>query len=308
MLVSILMPMHNAQHYINETLDSIFDGEYQNIEVVIIDDGSTDDSLKIVKQYNDSRIRVVSGERNGIAMAFNRALALADGQLIMRCDADDLYATNRIFWQVAWLNKNLDYDGICSDFGVIDEGGDIINGELNDNLISGNITGELKNGKVRTHFCTYCIKKNILQSLNGCREYFITAEDIDLQLRLGEVANIWYENRVSYLYRLHDTSITHTQQNSQRIFYEEIAKVFQKQRLSNGIDDLEYGDPPIGPQNQEEKPNSAKEHIINMHHGMAWKLHRRKNKTQALRCLSKAFMLSPLNLTTWKYIVIIIVK
>ena len=308
MLVSILIPMRNAEPYIEKTLNSILKGSYEIIEIIVIDDGSIDDSLNIVKALNDSRVKVFSGACMGIASAFNRALDLSNGELVMRCDADDLYVDDRVSWQVAWLKRNSGYDGICCNFGVIDSSGDVINDVLNSGLTSECITDELKGGVTRTHFCTYCVKTSVLKRINGCREFFVTAEDIDLQLRIGEVANIWYESRVGYLYRLHATSATHTQQNSQRIFYEDTAKIFQKQRQLDGVDRLECGDPPIPPKHSKEKPNTANRHIVDMLNGKAWSLYRRGNKVQAVRPLFKALILNPLEIKTWKSILMIILK
>lgn len=308
MLVSILIPMRNAQSYIKKTLNSILKDNYECIEIIVIDDGSTDKSLEVIKAFNDSRVKVFPGPCRGIAAAFNKALDLCSGELVMRCDADDLFVGNRVSWQVALLKKNPAYDGICCSFGIIDSSGNVINEALNSGLTSENIADELKGGITRTSFCTYCIKASVLKKLNGCREFFVTAEDIDLQLRIGEVANIWYEPRVGYLYRLHAKSITHTQHNSQRIFYEETAKTFQKQRLLNGIDSLAFGNPPVPPEYSDDKPNAAKKHIVDMLNGRAWELYRHGNKIQAIRFLFKALILSPLDLKIWKSILIIILK
>ncbi len=72
--------------------------------------------------------------------------------------------------------------------------------------------------------CAYAFRTDMLRSVGGCREWFVTSEDRDLQYRLAEVTRIWFEPRASYLYRLHDQSITHTQKLAERGFYEAMAE------------------------------------------------------------------------------------
>lgn len=308
MLVSIIIPMRNAEEYIKETLCSIFSSEYNNIEVIIVDDGSTDGSVDVVHNFSDSRIKIIPGDCKGISAAFNKALESVTGDIVMRCDADDLYTKDRISKQVTWLIEHPEYDGMCNNFSMIDIKGRIVNDSLNSSSISEDITGELNLGKTRTHFCTYAVKTKVLREIKGCRKYFVTAEDIDLQLRIGEKAKIWYENSVNYLYRLHDASITHSQQDEERIFYEKTARDFLKQRLLNGKDDLEKGIAALPPSNKIDKPKSANEHITIMLQASAWELHRQGKKQQALSRAFKALALNPLKYQTWKAILVILIK
>lgn len=308
MLVSIIMPMRNAESYIRQTLASILTGFYSNIEIIIVDDGSSDDSVNIIQQLNDPRILIIPGESKGIAAAFNKALDVVRGEVVMRCDADDLYTKDRIAWQISWLKENPKYDGVCGNFSMIDVKGVVVNDTLNSDCVSDDITNELKSGVTRTHFCTYAIKTNILKKINGCREYFITAEDVDLQLRLGENSRIWYEHKVSYLYRLHDMSITHSQPDNQRVFFEKTAKKFQKQRLSEGNDELDNNSAPTPPPGKNNKSHSADKHITSMLVGSAWNLHQQGKKKEALGRMFKALSLSPIDFKIWKSMVAMILK
>ena len=308
MLVSIIIPMRNAERYIEKTIESIISGEYSEIEIIIVDDGSSDNSVKIIEKINDSRIHVIQGDCKGIAAAFNKALAVVQGDVVMRCDADDLYPKGRISWQVNWLKSNPDFDAVCCNYSMIDKYGDMINEPLDPDRASEDISHELQEGITRTSFCTYAIKTSILKKINGCREYFSTAEDIDIQLRIGEVAKVCHEHKVGYLYRLHDVSITHSQPNNQRIFFENQAREFQRQRALKGVDDLDNGCPSLPPHGDGEHPHSANEHIKNMLIGAAWRLHQHGEKKQALSRALKAFMLAPKDYKVWKSIIMLIIK
>src|SRR5213593_4773866 len=102
-VVSVIMPMRNAERFFAESLHSVLNqqsrGSSFDLEVVVVDDGSTDRSARIVREMNDPRIRLVAGPQRGISAAFNAGLAEARGEMIARCDADDLYPPGRLEWQ-----------------------------------------------------------------------------------------------------------------------------------------------------------------------------------------------------------------
>ena len=112
--VSILMPMYNSEKYITESINSILNQGYENIELIIVDDGSTDLSIKIVEKYSDSRIKLYKNiENKGLPYTRNKLLNLATGEYIALLDSDDIALENRIKIQVEFLenNKNIDIVG-----------------------------------------------------------------------------------------------------------------------------------------------------------------------------------------------------
>ncbi len=123
-LVSVLMPMRNAEPFIRATLKSILAERAVDLEVVIIDDGSTDRSAAIVQSVGDPRVRLLPGPRSGIGAAFNTALAAAQGDLVARCDADDLYPPGRLAWQARWLEQHPEFGAVCGLFSTITPAGE----------------------------------------------------------------------------------------------------------------------------------------------------------------------------------------
>ena len=98
-LVSIILPCFNASKYIDVALKSILNQNYKNIEVIVIDDGSTDNTLTILEQYSkvDSRIKLFENSKNkGLIYTLNKAILLANGEYIARMDADDISMLDRI--------------------------------------------------------------------------------------------------------------------------------------------------------------------------------------------------------------------
>lgn len=105
-LVSIIMPNYNSGEYLRETLESVFLQTYQNWELLFVDDSSTDNSLDIVREYSDDRIRVFVNEKNsGAAVSRNTALKAAKGRWIAFLDSDDLWNEDKLATQLSFMYR-----------------------------------------------------------------------------------------------------------------------------------------------------------------------------------------------------------
>lgn len=106
-LITVLMPVYNAGNFVAVAVESILRQTMQSFELLVIDDGSTDDSLAIVRQFDDARIRIVAGGRNvGVATRLNEGLALARAPLVARMDADDITTPERLQRQLAYMRAH----------------------------------------------------------------------------------------------------------------------------------------------------------------------------------------------------------
>lgn len=106
--VSILIPLYNAEQYIAETIDSILNQTYSNIEIILIDDGSTDNSYEIAQNYASEKVKVVQQANKGACAARNKALELSTGEYIVFFDADDIMYKDKIKNQIALAEKYSD--------------------------------------------------------------------------------------------------------------------------------------------------------------------------------------------------------
>ncbi|MEO6437301.1 MAG: glycosyltransferase family A protein, partial [Tepidisphaeraceae bacterium] len=283
-------------------------GEF-DLEVIVIDDGSTDRSADVVRAIGDPRVRIISGPRKGISAAFNAGLADAKGEFLARCDADDLYPLDRLAWQVEFLQGHRDFGAVSGSFATITHSGKLV-GERKTYGDGADVTAELQRGQGRSHVCAYLFRTETLRWIGGCRTFFVTAEDVDLQFRLAEITKIWYEPRSAYLYRLHDSSITHLQKAAERSFFEQCAKDFQQQRLTraNKKDDLDLGRPPSPPKVEGSVPVSAKQQIQKLLLGQAWAAHGAGHKSEGLSLGFRAWMTAPCRLSVLKSLVALAVK
>ncbi len=107
--ITVLMPVYNAAPFLREAIDSILRQSHSDFELLIIDDGSSDDSVDIVLDHCDSRIRLVRNEKNmGISATLNRGIQLSNTELIARMDADDISYRDRLEKQFAYMNAHPD--------------------------------------------------------------------------------------------------------------------------------------------------------------------------------------------------------
>lgn len=306
-LISVVMPMRNGEAFVREAIESILVETSVPLELVVIDDGSTDRSAEVVRKVGDERIRIVPGPQKGIAAALNAGLAVAKGEYFARCDADDIYASDRLAGQRQLLETRPELGAVCGIYNHVTDTGEHITDQTPSKTAEG-ISHELKNGAGRTHLCTFLVRMKHLRELEGFRPYFIGTEDADFQLRLGEVCEVWYEPRVCYHYRLHGSSITHTQPSAERQFLEKMAREFQKQRLATGQDDLQRGTPPPIPAGLSNKAKATDVQIQSILLGAAWKEHRGGEKMKSVRTGFRAVMKAPGSVSAWKSLVALALK
>lgn len=121
--VSIITPLFNSELYISDAIDSVLSQSYSDFEMIIIDDHSTDQSVKIVKKYNDPRIKLIClNENRGTGIARNKGLELAVGRYIAFLDADDIWLPNKLEKQIEFMkSKNVVF--CFSSFHLMDSNG-----------------------------------------------------------------------------------------------------------------------------------------------------------------------------------------
>ena len=125
-VITVLMPAYNAARYIGEAIRSVLGQTYGKFELLIVDDGSTDNLEEVVYSFKDPRIRLVTQGNMGISAALNTGLALARGQYIARFDADDICYPERLQIQLAFLEANPGYALVGSEVDYITEEGAFI--------------------------------------------------------------------------------------------------------------------------------------------------------------------------------------
>lgn len=191
-IVTILMPVYNGALYLREAMDSIFAQSFTEFEVLVINDGSTDNTLTILQSYNDERLRIISQQNAGVSAALNRGLLEAKGYYIARVDSDDVCAPNRIEKQIQFLKAHQDYVLVGSDADYMDKDGEFVFYYQN--------TGH-NNEEIQQRYMAHCpfihstviFIKSLVLELGGYDTNAHLFEDYFLWIKLiklGKVANL----------------------------------------------------------------------------------------------------------------------
>ena len=122
--VTVFIPVYNRRAFIGPAIESMLAQTFEDFELLIVDDGSTDGGLEIMRSYEDPRVRVVANERNqGIPKTRNRGLELARGEYIALLDSDDVSVPDRLARQVEFLDRNPLYAEVGAWSQAMDESG-----------------------------------------------------------------------------------------------------------------------------------------------------------------------------------------
>jgi glycosyltransferase involved in cell wall biosynthesis len=181
-LVSVLMPVYNVEKYIKEAIESVLMQTYQNIELIVVDDGSTDRTTEIVEQAVclDPRVRLLKLGRNiGIVGALNEGLKHCSGDFVARIDGDDLMHSTKITTALSFLERNSDVGIVGSNLKLIDDVGQKL-GEARFPSQHEEIVRASRYLNPLVH--VWVARKCVYEELEGYRE-MAPAEDYDFLLR-----------------------------------------------------------------------------------------------------------------------------
>lgn len=220
------MPVYNGEKYLKEAIESILNQTFKDFEFLIINDGSNDTSIDIIKSYNDHRIRLEHNENNrGLIYSLNKGVKLASGEYIARMDADDISLPNRLAVQVDFMDKHKNIGISGSNVKVIGKKYEFTGhyltspAEIKANLIFNTSLAHP----------TVIFRKEILVKNNLIYdENFKHAEDYDLWERAVKITKISNIPMVLMQYRKHLASVSGT--------YKEIqagnAKIIRQRQLA----------------------------------------------------------------------------
>jgi glycosyltransferase involved in cell wall biosynthesis len=189
-LISVVMPVRNGTKWLHEAVESVLDQEFRDFELLIVDDGSDEDTVRRLAEIAraDGRIGVLHQAPQGVAVALNLGIGAARAPYIARLDADDLARPDRLARQLAFMQAHGDVDLVGSAAQVIDGAGAVI-GRIAPPTESGRIARHLRRGNPIIH-SSVMMRAGLLHQLGGYRATFGAAEDYDLWLRIAETGGI----------------------------------------------------------------------------------------------------------------------
>jgi glycosyltransferase involved in cell wall biosynthesis len=213
--VSVILAAYNAEKYLREAVSSILSQTYGDFECIVIDDGSTDSTLAILKSFNDPALKIVSRPNKGLTPTLNEGISLAQGQYIARMDADDVSLPTRFEKQVAYLNEHPEVVCVGSRVTTIDPYGSPLS-NTDHKLTHEEIEADLLKGiGWSIVHPAAMMRKDSVMKVGGYREQFKTSQDLDLWLRLSEVGKLANLPEPLVQYRQHFESVASTKADEQ---------------------------------------------------------------------------------------------
>lgn len=240
--VSILLSVYNSQDKIIKTIDSIKLQSYKNFECIIVDDGSSDQTVKILNDVIDSRFKIYKCKHQGLTKALNFGLTKCKGEYICRVDADDIFLPNKIEVQKNFMDLNQNVVLVGNNIELID----------NKDLLIKTFKYPTENNKIlemainqlnSIPHSSFFIRGESIRLIKGYREIFLKAQDFDLILRLSEFGKISCIPQVLSRQRYDDKSLTFQNFNFSQMKYCVLglaSHLLKKKNKENLFETLEF--------------------------------------------------------------------
>lgn len=207
-LVSVIIPAYNCGKYLKEAVDSVLNQTYKNVEIIIIDDGSTDDTQKVAEEFSKKVIYHRQPHR-GAASARNEGIKRASGDFIAFLDADDVWLKEKVARQVMYFEKNPEVGLVYTDLYRLDAGSNRIISKWSDvfPVKEGFVFRDLiERNFIQTS--AVMIKKKVVDEIGFFDEEFKAYEDIDYWVRVAEKFKIGYIPEPLVIYRMFPESLS----------------------------------------------------------------------------------------------------
>jgi len=208
MLISVIIPTYNRAHYLPETINSVLLQDNVYTEIIVIDDGSTDNTKDVVDKYED-KVRYVYQKNSGPSAARNNGIIHANGNLIAFLDSDDIWQPDKLSKQSALFVKN-------PSLGIVATGFEMIDTDYNILFVQILLKNDLENIKKKNYYKnffptpTVLIKKECFEKVGLFNEELHYAEDWEMWIRVMEEYTFGYIPESLVRVRSHPVSITTT--------------------------------------------------------------------------------------------------
>jgi glycosyltransferase involved in cell wall biosynthesis len=236
--MSVILPVHNAGKFLNTAIESVLRQSKSNFELLLLDDGSSDDSLRRLEYFaaRDTRCKVHSWPNQGVPRTLNEGIRLARADILVRMDADDICHPQRFEKQMQYLNAHPECVAVGTQVMLIDPEGwpirPFVETTRHALIDAEHLAGR---GGAIAH-PSVAMRKSAVVGIGGYRTEFARAQDIDLFLRLAEVGQLANLPEVLLDYRQHLNSIGYKHRQSQHAFAERaVADALRRRGLSTPI-------------------------------------------------------------------------
>lgn len=229
--ISVVMSVYNGESYLKPAINSILKQTFKDFEFIIVDDGSSDSSVDIIRGFKDPRIRLIRQTNHKLVYSLNKGVRIARADFIARQDADDISLPSRFEKELAWISGATNRGLVGSFFTYIYE----------KSSTPSNITITSPTRHIDLYRMMYQVnpfahgstmyRKEAWQHTGGYRDNYGPTEDYDLWRRLAQNWEMGQLPEVLYWYRISPTSISHTNQSTQHKYAALIVKELWEQPI-----------------------------------------------------------------------------
>ena len=233
--VSVILPAFNAEKYLGEAVDSILSQTFADFELIVVNDGSTDRTLEILRSNSDYRVQIITNDKNlGLAKSLNVGISKARGRYIARQDADDISLPERLQKQFEYMEKH-------PEVAVLGTGRQTITGDgkikVNDPpMKSPTFEDMLKSSRIVG--ASVMIRKECIDEAGGYDDFFRQADDYDLWLRLTKKYPAANLQDGLYVVRRNTSSLT--RQNQKTIEAMTLYRLLARNRATGEINEVAF--------------------------------------------------------------------
>lgn len=237
--ISALMSVYNGERWLSDAVDSVLRQSEGDFELIVVDDGSTDNTGAILESYKDKRLLVLKQRNMGLAKSLNKALGVAKGQFVARIDADDVCNSDRFKYQKLFLLENLNIAMVGSNAILIDENSNEI-GRAEYPTCNGSLLQRLRKFQPVFPHSSLFFRKEVVAREGGYNLFFTRSQDSDLYLRLCDEYSFACIKRFLVKLRVNNQSLTYVDVDLQLKMG--VAALICYYRRREGLRDYSKGD------------------------------------------------------------------
>ena len=236
-VISVLMSVFNGALWLDESIKSVLDQTFKEFEFIIVDDGSTDESLEIIKRYarSDNRFVIIEKGNTGLADSLNCGIRIARGQWIARLDADDICMPDRLHLLYKYVESDPDLVLVGTDFIEIDEAGISLKKQCYPSAHSRLVRNLERHKRFFPHSSAF-IRTDIARQIGGYNVRIVRSQDHDFWLRLSDKGVVGCLNRPLVKIRKHGAQISNEESGMKQVYYDFTATICHFLRSNRQVD------------------------------------------------------------------------
>jgi glycosyltransferase involved in cell wall biosynthesis len=240
-IVSVVMPAHNCADYIGEAVASVLGQTFRDLEILVVDDGSTDDTVGALAPYAE-HVRLIRQGQRGVSAARNAGILASRGQLVAFLDADDIWLPEKLELQVEAVLRHPDAGFVYTDFMVFDAAGVRTPSRFSRTpeavawFQRSSVAGDSSRGAIYRellhdnwiHASSVLVNRRTLDEAGPFDESLSRGEDYDMWLRMARDRPVVCINRVLSAYRFRQESLSGPTESRWLVWHASIARVLEK--------------------------------------------------------------------------------